>query len=380
MKILYINDTSYPGINAGAIRAYYFCRYLSEWGNDITLITDRENKEFPWKTIKFSGKSIPQIFPGFGFVPSILNQTLKETKKQKFDLVFGSMPLFSSGLTAYIVHKIARIPLVIDVRDPFIRSMFQEEKTAGYIYQKSLKGRILKPLEAKIFGAAKEIIVTNPGIKKELMTVHKIHEKKIRVIYNGFDEKGWEKIEPKKFVKKTLLAAGRITTAKSFDVVIGALKVLGDDWQFVMCGDGDAGIQKFLDAAKKEGVSEKVIFAGKLAQQEAISYTKGADILVASNQLNDSLKYAIPGRTFEYIAAGKPILAIWPKGGDFDEFLTKFDCGRIVGRDLEEVKKTILFLYENRKELGENARKASKNFTREDQAKQLMHVFGEVVS
>jgi len=77
----------------------------------------------------------------------------------------------------------------------------------------------------------------------------------------------------------------------------------------VLLGDGEkkAAYQKL---AVELGITERIIFAGSIEQEELIKYTAAADSgLSLIENISISYYHALPNKLFEYIMAGLPVLA-----------------------------------------------------------------------
>jgi len=66
-----------------------------------------------------------------------------------------------------------------------------------------------------------------------------------------------------------------------------------------------------------------VQIVGFLPQEQALRYMEETDYLLLT--LND--KISLPGKLFEYLATGKPILAITPRGGEVDRIIEETRAG-----------------------------------------------------
>ena len=77
----------------------------------------------------------------------------------------------------------------------------------------------------------------------------------------------------------------------------------------LMLGDGEQK-NNFQKLAVELGISDRLIFAGSIKQDELINYTAGADIgLSLIENISISYYHALPNKLFEYIMAGLPVLS-----------------------------------------------------------------------
>ena len=86
----------------------------------------------------------------------------------------------------------------------------------------------------------------------------------------------------------------------------------------------------------------------------------------------------LPGKFFEYLASGRPILAIGPKNSDIGTVLDKTKAGFIVEPDdLEGMKSVILSLFRNESDLN-RSEESIQAFSRKQITKQLVELLDTV--
>ena len=108
--------------------------------------------------------------------------------------------------------------------------------------------------------------------------------------------------------RKTILYAGNIGEGQGLHKLIPeAAKQLGDQYQFVVIGDG--GARKKLDAALRRTNSTNVVLHPPADRQALIAAYQGADYLLVHLNDWDACQRVLPSKLFEYGATDKPILA-----------------------------------------------------------------------
>jgi len=336
MLVTYITDAFFPEISGGSIRSYYFCRGLIDYGHEVSLVTKRvqcnngecENHDHcmgervAWEVLGVPGRYGSAIFPGSAMIPMLTLGSASSYGLSKPDVVFGSSPSFGSVVSAFLAHRLFDVPLVVEFRDPWIRS-FKTHNT--HIYAGSPRGRVLSGIEDRILSECSVLVVTNPGVLRELVSVHGDDLKdKARVIYHGADIGDIYAGSPIEFEKPTILFAGRVVAEKGFAELIEALRYL-PDYQIVVCGPGDNDRLRAL--AEQKSVSDRFIALGPVPHTEIGRYMRGADMLFLGLGNSRDLEYALPSKIFEYIISRKPVLAFCAPGGELDDFVRKTGCG-----------------------------------------------------
>ena len=253
------------------------------------------------------------------WTPFATVKALKLVRNEDIDLVFATLPVCSTGVTALIISKLTRLPLIIDMRDPWIGDPYSyaQEPTA-------LHRRLNLALERATLKHAAKIIVICLEMKNLL---HKrypdLPQDKVVVITNGFD-------------REEFASASMVNTGEKFTVVYsGALYAhhsasfgaFCDAWsracalepefaeqaQFWVAGRVDPELKQIA----AEWPALKVKFLGQQPHTAAISYLVSANLLlllIKNFRPTADTVITIPGKAFEYLASGAPILMIGPEG------------------------------------------------------------------
>jgi len=109
----------------------------------------------------------------------------------------------------------------------------------------------------------------------------------------------------------TVLAVGRLSAEKGFDVLIEAvarLKRQGSPQRLTLVGDGPLR-SALIDAAAKAGVSELVEFTGELPPAEVRAHLDRADLFCLP-----SFSEGLPISIMEAMAVGVPVVTTWIAG------------------------------------------------------------------
>ena len=85
--------------------------------------------------------------------------------------------------------------------------------------------------------------------------------------------------------KKVLVSVGRLIRRKGFDAVIKCLAYLGDEYYYIVAGDGPKREELEL-LAQEQGTGDRVIFAGRV--ENPYIYIALADVFIMPNQELDN--------------------------------------------------------------------------------------------
>lgn len=120
---------------------------------------------------------------------------------------------------------------------------------------------------------------------------------------------GSENGGPKGREDRLALYVGALTTGRGLELSIMALNRL-DDVRLRLVGPGrPAYLEQLVALADREGVSERVEFAGAVTADELIETISEASVGLALIQpICLSYRMSLPNKVFEYVAAGLPVL------------------------------------------------------------------------
>jgi glycosyltransferase involved in cell wall biosynthesis len=275
----------------------------------------------------------------------------KAITDENINLIYATMnPYESADIASYLSAKY-NIPWVADLRDPWA---LDEMSVFPTFFHRKLE--LLKMKNS--LGNASLIIMNTPESNKLLRKTFPLFEnKKVITVTNGFDENNFSgNVEKKvdyhfkiihsgafhsevglKYNQKRLwyklLKGSRSQVdilTRSHVVLFKALEKLFDrrpnirkDVQVILVGSITETDKLIIE---KSSINTNVVVKGFLQHEENIKIIRGADILFLPmhNLPPGERATIIPGKTYEYMASGRPILAAVPNG-DAKDFLSK--CG-----------------------------------------------------
>ena len=228
---------------------------------------------------------------------------------------------------------------IADFRDPWT--------TIGY--HKSLKlsafaAKKHKSLEREVLSSADEILVTSKSTKVEFS---KITSKPIHVITNGYDI---ENVQSQKLDSKFSIAhIGSLLSERNPLILWEILAELIDqnpvfktDFELKLIGTVSEKVLKSISDYKLNGYVNNL---GYVQHSEAIAEQRKSQILLLIEIDSDETKAIIPGKLFEYMVSGRPILAIGPESADFAEIIAETNTGEFVTYGEREKLKSVILEY-----------------------------------
>jgi glycosyltransferase involved in cell wall biosynthesis len=254
------------------------------------------------------------------------------------DTVITTGPPHSVHFIGKHLQQKMKIRWLADFRDPWSQVYYNQ-----LLPRTSVAEQVDEKMEKSVLSSADEIIVVS---RSQAESFRKIVERGYRVITNGFDPDDFKDLKPvDRSESGTLIRhIGNIGEAAVPEAFLRAIKSVSDTINLTVefIGDNHPDLQKLVHKYKlHEIVSIKEYQPHKIAIQKMAD----ADILLLSIPDVEDIQHHIPGKLFEYIGTGRPILMLGPENGDSAEIIEQENSGIACGfNDLESIEKAIKIL------------------------------------
>ena len=191
-----------------------------------------------------------------------------------------------------------------------IKSIYYSPTSPKLLFQRGEVGKVMKFFISRAYKNANSVLAQTPEMKEEIAQYHNVNSNKITVFLNPVDikmieEKIKNQTNPFDNSVTNLVAAGRLSNVKGFDVLIGAFdKVLkvNDKFHLNIVGR-DAGEQDSLEKlVKKFSIEKQVTFWGY--QDNPFKFFFFSDLFILSSR-----REGLPNVVLENIYLKKPIIA-----------------------------------------------------------------------
>ena len=215
-----------------------------------------------------------------------------------------------------------------DLRDPWTDIYYYE-----MFYPTFISRKIDKLYERKVLQNADIITTIGPSLAKYFESKIGRAMEKIQIVHNGYDENDFENVErsaPDRFI---LSYTGTISDLYPLDGFINALKdVTGKGIDLFLKFTGyisDVQKEKLVKAIGRERLEFNQYADHKTVIRQMLSSSMQL-LVLAKGPGNSSF---LPGKLFEYIAAGKPVLCLGPAAGDSSKILEEGGFGKCFDYD-----------------------------------------------
>ncbi|MFC1806772.1 glycosyltransferase [Candidatus Omnitrophota bacterium] len=265
------------------------------------------------KEKRFSGRWSRVVHPWFLFpdtaiewLPFGLIKACSVMQKEGVDIIFSTSPYTTNHIIGLLLKKLFDKPLVVDFRDKWEYSFLK--------YPTHFHKILNEFLEKKVLMAADKIIVVSEPMRKDILERYQfLSTKKIEVITNGFDPDDFLDVKIKAHDKFTITHAGTFhrppkVFLKAIKSLINEKPELKNHFRIVFVGSFSADLIRSIKVTQLEDMVEVVPF---VAHRRSIGYILNSDLLLV---IPGPGIETITGKVFEYIASGKPILALADPG------------------------------------------------------------------
>ncbi|MFA7444600.1 MAG: glycosyltransferase family 4 protein [Flavobacteriaceae bacterium] len=269
----------------------------------------------------------------------------KYIRENQIETVITTGPPHSLHLIGLGLQQKLNIRWIADFRDPWTSIVYHKDLKLSAASQAKHK-----ELERKVLQAAHQIIVTSPSTKAEF---EQITSKPITVITNGYDV---ENIEKQPLDEKFSLAhIGSFLSERNPRILWKALRELikenkdfSNDFQLKLIGIVSEEVLETIREFKLENYINNL---GYLSHKQSVEEQRKSQVLLLIESDSDQTKAIIPGKLFEYMVSGRPILAIANDESDIKDIIVSTNTGVFFDySEKERLKDVILNYYKQYKE------------------------------
>lgn len=367
----------YPpeGGSSGVLRTLKFSKYLPRHGwvphvltlreslyrvRDDRLASDVPAEAVVHRTLAFDTSrhfAIGRRYPGVLTVPDrfvtwlpfAVARGLRVARTAPVRCLYSTSPQPTSHLIALALKTATGLPWIADFRDPWVEDVPEEGRSF-------LRRRVERRLEAAVVRGTDRVLTTTPRLRDEFLKRYPdLDPAKARVIYNGYDEADVPAGAPRpcKGERFELLHAGLVTPSyrdpaplfRALRVLIARGHLDRSRVRVVFMGGGrypeSAAFREVVGAHRLEDVVE---VAPRVSHADALVRIRRADALLLL-QASDDTRALIPAKTFEYLRAERPILALLVEGATTDLLAGTAECHVAEPRDEPGLERALLRLY-----------------------------------
>jgi glycosyltransferase involved in cell wall biosynthesis len=329
-KLLLVTYHFPPSAASGAFRMLGFARHLPKFGWDPVVVAPplvpfepideelarRVPPEVAVYRVPFpSGRVMRlarRLLPHGLWMPGALAACARAVREHQPAALLTSSPPYPVHLLGGLLKLRYRLPWVIDFRDPWVATM------PGFASH-SLNGRWEALAERWVMNAADAVVSNAPRACAALQEAFPAHADKILTVTNGYDPEVFPpQSDPIGDGPLTVLHAGEVYGRRDPRPLLDALRGLrgrpASDRPVQVRFVGQIYSCDVPAEASRRGLDAAVMVEPQVGYAEALARMSGAGILLLLDSAGR--KIGVPAKLYEYLGAGRPILALAEPDGD----------------------------------------------------------------
>ena len=273
-----------------------------------------------------------------------VREGLRMIDEFKPDAIWSTYPIATAHVIASALQRKSGLPWIADFRDP----MAQDD------YPADLRTRqMFRDIEADVAAHARCCVFTTPGAARLYQQRFPDAAPRMQVLENGYDEESFASAPtqpshaPQTTQRPLLMLHSGIVYPSERDPThlfqaLGQLQRSGalspNDLRIrFRASVHDALLQKLAQA---HGAQDFIELSPPIAYREALAEMMGVDALLVLQASNCNAQ--IPAKIYEYLRAGRPILALTDPAGDTADVLRRAGLQDIARLDsVEEITRVL---------------------------------------
>jgi glycosyltransferase involved in cell wall biosynthesis len=350
-RVLMIAHHFPPMGGSGSNRALAFARYLPEYGWQPVVVTPGEAwatpvdlgllREIPgWlrvvRTGSFEGRPrrvpIAQTKAAATSAPNPLRAQLGHLKRfpdahlgwlpfalaaargQHYDVAYSSSGPFTSHLVGLILKRTTGRRWVAELRDGWYRwngAIFPDYPRWRDGLERSLERAALR-------GADRVVLVTDRMAAAFRCQYSDLPREHFAVVANGFDARQFNAVLEPAGPTGTfeMLHTGALYYGRSLTAFLDAAQRLVDSnvefaraFRLMLLGTLDSAAQTEVS---RHRIRDRIQVRGQVDHASAVTAMRSADVLLLVANTTPGAEATVPGKLFEYLAAGRPVFSVAP--------------------------------------------------------------------
>jgi glycosyltransferase involved in cell wall biosynthesis len=338
-KLLLVTYHFPPSAASGTFRMLGFARHLPRHGWHVHVVAPPET---PWDNTdpalaaqvpretgydavpypRWAPRLMRLLAPYAMWLPLAWRACRRAIERDRPDVVLTSGPPHVVHWLGMLLKRVERLPWIADFRDPWITDARDPWRTGAARARRTLKQRWLYYSEKQVFAHADRILANAPNARGLFCHAYPRQCAKIVTLTNGFDPPAQATPPPPLTGTLRMLHAGEIYAGRDPLPLLDAmaeLKQAGHPLRLVVMGNVHLPRGNLADEAAQRGLASEVDVRGQLPYQEALQEMAQTDLLVLLDAPGRTV--GVPAKLYEYLGAGRPILALAEPDGDTAQVL-----------------------------------------------------------
>lgn len=253
--------------------------------------------------------------------PTARRAAMKLYREVGFDAIYATGFPWTSLLTGMDVSKLTGRPLVADFRD-----LWASED----LYTSDDLDRD-QEMEAQVVDHAAAVLSISSTMTERMIAAHpSANPAKFYTIPNGYDPSDMARIEPWPRRRFRIVYTGVWKEGYGLDSLYDAIEAIAKTEPALLANIEVMAAGFEPGPAHKRGLSEYVDELGVLSHDDAVALMRSADVLYLRNFEGFRQEWCLPGKIFEYLATGRPLVAVTRPDGEAGRLIERIGGGVVV--------------------------------------------------
>ena len=297
----------------------------------VASATGRISDEDAWTERLARGLRANVFLPDarIGWVPFAVREARRVHRAVPFDAVLTSGPPHSAHLVGRALRRRTGLPWIADFRDPWTDIHYNRK-----LPRTAPAHRLDAALERSVLREASAVTTVSPSLRALLASKVDRPPEFCHVIYNGFDAEDFAADLPEP--DSAAFVLGYVGTLyEQPEALWQALARLRERGEVArlrvrLVGRVPPGTPAVLAAHGLDGIAEVVPY---VTHDDAVREMARATLLLLTIEAWPHEEIILPGKTFEYLATGRPVLGLGSGRGDAARLLRETGAGTMIERD-----------------------------------------------
>lgn len=230
-------------------------------------------------------------------------------------------PPHSSQMIGRRLQKNLGIHWTADFRDPWTDIYYYRK-----FYPLAITRWFERKLEHTVFSACDTLISVSPSWSKLYISKGATPSEKVHTITNGFDIEDFSSILPERPELFTITYAGTLAGQYPVADFVKALNALGFPVKLRIIGSWDDSSRMKLESLSTHVDLEFISYVPK---KDLNAYLVNSHLMLFLLPEVDSASGHVPGKLFDYLGGGNPILGLGPVEGDAAKIIGSAQAGHV---------------------------------------------------
>lgn len=247
--------------------------------------------------------------------------------QEKVDAIYSSSPPYTCAMIARDLKRKTGLPWIAGFRDPWTGFLTTPDRWA-------LPAAIDRSMEESVFSEADLVDVAWTGIATDAQQKYpSIPKDKFHHLPNGFDSNDFPLIDPARRTddRFTVTYTGSMYGLRTPREFLTAVEKLVADGKVDPTRIRLRFIGRFGDEVhqifRESSVQDSIEVVGYMPHSESIRQLLLSDALLLVVDVTSDSAEIVPGKVYEYIGTGKPVIAVAPEHGAIADLIAETSAG-----------------------------------------------------